>query len=39
VENTLFEKLIFGPDAVKIVPRFLQPCHDFAGKMFNVFWT
>jgi len=39
VENALFEKLIFGPDAVKIVPRFLQPCRDFAVRMFSDFWT
>jgi len=37
VENTLFEKLIFGPDAVKMVPRFLQLCRDFAGRMFSDF--
>jgi hypothetical protein len=24
-----------GPDTVKIVPRFLQPCRDFDGRMFN----
>jgi len=38
LENTLFEKLIFGPDAVKIMPRFLQPCGDFAGRMYNDLW-
>jgi len=39
VENALFEKLIFGPDDVKIVSRFLQPWRDFAGRMFSDLWT
>jgi len=39
VENALFEKLIAGHDAVKIVPRFLQPRHDFVGRKFSNFWT